>query len=306
MRKFLLLLLFLQPFAVNCNAQCWVGILKNEANMFSGPSSESEFMVRLEEESVVILDEMSKKNGYFSVYSVNNERYGYVAAKNVELLKEYDCDDAEGTLNILKQIINDESEMEEDELEDSEEYEEELGNDNLQQSSKNSTSELWLGYTTTDVYLRSDPSTNNSPLTKIPKGSALAFNNSTLDNGFYYTCYIDKDLYGYVSQKFIAKVKEIKNERIELNEIKDEKKVGQDPELHITNDADVGMTLRVNNKVNYPFKAHEKKTITVPPGKVSLIVSSPGTIPYNGTSEAKAGWSYEHKFYLTTVRSKKK
>ena len=101
------------------------------------------------------------------------------------------------------------------------------------------------------------------------------------------------------------RIKEIKEEHLNLEELYDEFIEGRDPELHIRNSANVAMTLRVNDKVNYPFKAHEKRIITVPPGKVHLYVSSPGTIPYNGITEAKSGHSYGHTFYLKSSHVKK-
>ncbi len=289
---------------VFCYAQCWLGVLKNDANMFSEASSESDFIIRVKDNSSVLFDKNTHKNGFYYVYSVDDKLYGYINARNIKLVKEFDCDDSE---SIIESI---ETEHEEDESV----YDEVNSNDQEDESepiidSDNDidthVGELWIGYAKRDVNLRTSPSTNNVPLTTIPAGSVLAFDITSLKNGFYYVCYIDKDMFGYVSQQYIGKNRVINEEYVELNESSEEDYSDCDPELHIKNDANVNMTLRVNNKVNYPFKAHEERTITVPAGTVSLRASSPGVIPFNGTSKVEKGYIYDHVFYLKTIRMRK-
>lgn len=166
----------------------------------------------------------------------------------------------------------------------------------------------FIGITTTNVNFRYEPSTECEIIEKLPRGCVVSFDDESLVDGFYYVNVVDSNTFGYVSAKYVYKYKEIsidttlvlKEEDVNPS-YKRENNLHLDPQLKIKNLASVAMTLRVNDELNYKFKAHQERTITVPAGNVKLMVYSPGTIPYIGTTKARENYLYTHEFYLHTI-----
>lgn len=170
----------------------------------------------------------------------------------------------------------------------------------------------YVGLTTTTVNFRYEPSTESEIIEKLPKGCPIAFDDESLEDGFYFVNVLETNTFGYVSAKYIQKYQEISIDTTLVLEKKDvnptykrKNNLHLDPQLKIKNLASVAMTLRINDELNYKFKAHQERTITVPAGKVKLMVYSPRTIPYIGTTKAEENYLYTHEFYLHTVTTRK-
>lgn len=170
----------------------------------------------------------------------------------------------------------------------------------------------YVGLTTTTVNFRYEPSTESEIIEKLPKGCPIAFDDESLEDGFYFVNVLETNTFGYVSAKYIQKYQEISIDTTLVLEKEDVNPTYQrknnlhlDPQLKIKNLASVGMTLRVNDELNYKFKAHQERTITVPAGIVKLMVYSPRTIPYIGTTKAEENYLYTHEFYLHTITTRR-
>ena len=170
----------------------------------------------------------------------------------------------------------------------------------------------YVGLTTASVNFRYEPSTESEIIEKLPKGCPIAFDDESLEDGFYFVNVLETNTFGYVSAKYIKKYKEIsidttlvlEKENVEPTYQK-KNNLHLDPQLKIKNLASVTMTLRVNDELNYKFKAHQERTITVPAGIVKLMVYSPRTIPYIGTTKAEENYLYTHEFYLHTITTRR-
>lgn len=170
----------------------------------------------------------------------------------------------------------------------------------------------YVGLTTTTVNFRYEPSTESEIIEKLPKGCPIAFDDESLEDGFYFVNVLETNTFGYVSAKYIQKYQEISIDTTLVLEKENVNPTYQrknnlhlDPQLKIKNLASVGMTLRVNDELNYKFKAHQERTITVPAGIVKLMVYSPKTIPYIGTTKAEENYLYTHEFYLHTITTRR-
>lgn len=170
----------------------------------------------------------------------------------------------------------------------------------------------YVGLTTTTVNFRYEPSTESEIIEKLPKGCPIAFDDESLEDGFYFVNVLETNTFGYVSAKYIQKYQEISIDTTLVLEKENVNPTYQrknnlhlDPQLKIKNLASVGMTLRVNDELNYKFKAHQERTITVPAGIVKLMVYSPRTIPYIGTTKAEDNYLYTHEFYLHTITTRR-
>ncbi len=293
MRRFIfipLMLFIIKPIVFG---QCWIGIITKDTNIFESATFDSDVKFRLHKDDYVLVVDDEDDELFCSTYSVFDEDYGYAIRHNIKYIKDFDCDNASEAFDDIQYLLD----MSED-----------RHNSGVKESSSisqpliNQEPKYFLGEVTTNVNVRSTPSTALQPLTKLSKGDLIVFDEKSLSNGFYYVLCVNDDKYGFVSSKYVNTIREIKEEQLELEVKYISDYFNKDPELVIKNDANVSMTLRVNNKVNYPFKAHEQRTITVPAGNVTLMVSSPGTTPYIGTSLAKNGYSYTHTFYLVSKK----
>lgn len=164
----------------------------------------------------------------------------------------------------------------------------------------NSFAQYYIGHTTTNVNLRECPSTECGILYQIPQhGNIFIFENQ-YENGFYKAIYIDEDIEGYISAKYVMKDREVT-----VNDGGTLQKVGQSndewPTISIENDCNVRTTLRLNSKTYY-LKPHEQREIISDPGQVLIIASSPGIIPYVGADVLENNSEYWWKFFVVSSK----
>lgn len=159
----------------------------------------------------------------------------------------------------------------------------------------------FIGRTTTNVNLRECASTECNILCKIPKmGNVFVFEDEK-ENGFYKVIYIDKDIEGYISAKYVSFIQEV-----QVNTKGTLQKTGEHsdfwPIISIENACDVRTTLRMNNKTYYldPNKTQE---IVSEPGQVLIIASSPGIIPYVGADVLENNSNYWWKFFIVSSKN---
>lgn len=159
----------------------------------------------------------------------------------------------------------------------------------------------WLCRVKSNVNFRECPSTDCTKLCTIPAGSYVLtdFEDASFDgNKFVQAIYIDNDIYGYISSKFLVKERIVDVDKNGVFELTG-KGVGYDPELKILNDTNQKITVKIN-ETTYAFNPHETRIITCPPGKVSFIASSPGVIPYIGEDKVESNGLYNWKFFIRT------
>ncbi len=158
----------------------------------------------------------------------------------------------------------------------------------------------WVARVTTNVNLREGPSTLYDIIVTIPKNAYIYYNDEEICDGFVPVIYIDTDIHGYISNRYIKNEQEVAVDdsgQLQLVGTTEE----YDPEINIENNTNVTMTLRMNDK-EYKFSPREKKPIIVPPGQVTMTASSPGVIPYVGIDYVESNYVYDWVFYIKTVR----
>lgn len=160
--------------------------------------------------------------------------------------------------------------------------------------------EYYIAYATTNVNLRECPSTDCAILAKVPKNEILFVDTDDKVGEFYHVVFVDLDISGYVHSKYVYLYEKVKEENGHILSVSGE--IGNyNPTVEITNDANVSMTLKINEDI-YNFKAYEVKNLTLFPGNVKIRASSPGIIPFVGKDEVLSNYEYTWRFYVTTVR----
>lgn len=155
----------------------------------------------------------------------------------------------------------------------------------------------WICTVKKNLNMREVPTTvDNEPICQIPAGDYIVIDDEDCENGFVYAVWVAEDIYGYVSEKYIKKeqILETREEDV-LQETGYISKY--DPELVIENQCDRSITVSLNG-TRYYFDAGETRTIVVPPGKISILASSPGVIPYSTTQRVASNHSYEWEFFI--------
>ena len=159
----------------------------------------------------------------------------------------------------------------------------------------------YLCKVTTSVNLRVGPGTNEEKICTIPAGSYVVVDdNYHYDNGFIYTHYVDEDIDGYISSKYLEVIEEVKVDSRGVF-TKTGTSAGYDPQIEITNATSRNITIKINDKA-YLFDPHEKRTLTCEPGSVEVMASSPGVIPYIGVDVVSENCLYSWEFYIRTTR----
>lgn len=156
----------------------------------------------------------------------------------------------------------------------------------------------------TTLNLREGPSAEYGKIIQIPKNSyfvAIVDEDAEIQEGaFVYGLYVDEDLYGYVSSDYLYPERDLETDRGGVLS-KAGESYGYDPEIKITNSCNRNITVQING-TNYPFSPQQVRTITCPPGSVSIFASSPGVIPYSATDHVSENSLYTWKFYIETRR----
>ncbi len=158
----------------------------------------------------------------------------------------------------------------------------------------------WIAQVTTTVNLREGPSTSFDIITTIPQDAFVFYNDEDILDDFVSVIYIDKDLAGYVSTRYLKKGGEVtvdESGQLQLVGTTDT----YNPEINVTNSTNLTMTLKMNDK-SYKFSPYSKQTIYVAPGSVTMTASAPGVIPYVGEDHVKSNYIYDWEFYITTMR----
>ena len=168
-----------------------------------------------------------------------------------------------------------------------------VSNDKYHQNGK-----YYLAETTTILNLRECPSTNCDILANIPKGSAV-FTKIDSNDDFVKILYIDKDLYGYVSKKFLSNFKEVKVDKEGVLKVVGKSNQTYNSEVEIENRTNKHVTINIGSSI-YKYYPHEKRTITLSPGTYDITASSPGLLPYIGNDKIDAGKKYSWYFYIKT------
>lgn len=158
-----------------------------------------------------------------------------------------------------------------------------------------------IGYTTTTVNLRECAGTNCDVICKMPLHSTVFVFSDQHENGFYKVIFIDKDIEGYVSDKYVKLM-----QKISVNEKGTLQRTGESdnfwPTISIENACKHKTTLRMNNKT-YHLEPYQKREIISDPGQVLIIASSPGIIPYVGADVLENNAEYRWKFYVVRSES---
>lgn len=156
----------------------------------------------------------------------------------------------------------------------------------------------YLGWITSKVNFREEPSTNASIIGSLIPGTQIFIVSLETDNEFYSIIDIKTNTEGYVSKKYVKVGKQLKE-----NEEGIFTPTGQSssysPELEIYNNTKLNLTLKLNSQT-YTFSPQEKRTLIISTGTISYRASAPGVIPDFGTETIKNNQNYTWQFYIVT------
>lgn len=157
-------------------------------------------------------------------------------------------------------------------------------------------SQAYLGYTNDKANLRVGAGTEYSILRELPKFSNLFIFSKTLDNNYYHVIYIETSTEGYVYKDYVEFDKVIPKSTEKL--FQPSGKISSlNPEISITNQTDLVLTLKLNN-THYYFNANETRRISVESGNYDFVASCPGVIPYYGSDLLEKNILYKWTFYI--------
>ena len=167
-------------------------------------------------------------------------------------------------------------------------------------SSNNTNGKYYIAETTTILNLRECPSVDCDIIAKIPAKSAVF---TRIDSGedFVKILYIEKDLYGYVSKKFLNNLNEVQVNKEGVLKVVGKSSQSFNSEIEIENKTNKHVTINIGSSI-YKYYPHEKRTITLSPGTYDITASSPGLLPYIGNDKVDAGNKYSWYFYIKTEK----
>lgn len=167
-------------------------------------------------------------------------------------------------------------------------------------SSNNTNGKYYIAETTTILNLRECPSVDCDIIAKIPAKSAVF---TRIDSGedFVKILYIEKDLYGYVSKKFLNNLNEVQVDKEGVLKVVGKSSQSFNSEIEIENKTNKHVTINIGSSI-YKYYPHEKRTITLSPGTYDITASSPGLLPYIGNDKVDAGKKYSWYFYIKTEK----
>ena len=161
-------------------------------------------------------------------------------------------------------------------------------------------SQSYLGWITSKVNFREEPSTAASIIGSLNPGTQIFIVSMDTDDEFYNIIDIKTNTEGYVSKKFV-KVGKLLKENEEGIFTPNGQSSSYNPELEIYNNTRLNLTLKLNSE-SYSFSPQEKKTLTVSSGTISYRASAPGVIPDFGTETIQSNQNYSWQFYIVTRR----
>jgi len=161
-------------------------------------------------------------------------------------------------------------------------------------------SQSYLGWITSKVNFREQPSTDASILSLLKSGTQIFIVSIETDDDFYNIIDIKTNVEGYVNKKFV-KIGKLVKENEQGIFTPNGQSTSYNPEIEIFNNTSIVLTLKLNSE-NYSFSPREKRTITVSPGTISYRASAPGVIPNFGTETIDGNQGYTWQFYIVTRR----
>ncbi len=161
-----------------------------------------------------------------------------------------------------------------------------------------SFSQSYLGWITSKVNFREEPSTAASIIGSLNPGTQIFIISLETDDEFYNIIDIKTNTEGFVSKKFV-KIGKLLKENEEGIFTPNGQSSSYNPELEIYNNTQITLTLKLNSQ-SYSFKPQEKKTLTVSAGTISYRASAPGIIPDFGSENIESNQSYTWQFYIVT------
>ena len=150
-----------------------------------------------------------------------------------------------------------------------------------------------LGYATTTVNLRQQPTAESPVLRSIKQGSGLFVTNEQQTNGFYHVVDIETNTEGYIHHSYVQLDQEIPPTGESFNPVGSS--TGSRPMLKVFNDSQRAMTLKLNNTI-YTFSPQERRVLILSPGGYSYRASAPGVIPDYGTDTLHYNLDYNWRF----------
>ncbi len=157
-------------------------------------------------------------------------------------------------------------------------------------------SQSYLGWITSKVNFREQPSTDASIISSLKQGTQIFIVSIDTDGDFYNIIDIKTNTEGYVNKKFI-KIGKLLKENEQGIFTPNGQSTSYNPEIEIFNNTKIILTLKINAET-FSFSPHEKRTLTVSPGTISYRASAPNVIPNFGTETIEGNQGYTWQFYI--------
>lgn len=159
-------------------------------------------------------------------------------------------------------------------------------------------SQAYLGYTTSTVNFRSQPSSKGTLIASLKGGTALFVVSTEKQNGYYQVLNIETNKEGFVHSNYVQL-----QERLKENEegifTPTGKTSKSNPTVSIHNNTSKHLTLKLNDE-SYSFSPNQRREIVLKPGSYSYRASAPGVIPDFGSEYLQSNYDYEWSFYITS------
>lgn len=163
------------------------------------------------------------------------------------------------------------------------------------------TPKYYLATTTTSLNLRSCRSTECNILAKIPANATIMIEVYGAEE-FVKAIYIDEDIEGFVSKKYLSHLEEIKvDEEGSLEIVGKSNSYYNQAEITLENGTDKTVTVAIGN-TTYKIEPHKKRKITTSPGTYNLRASAPMVKPYISKETIQEGYEYSWYFYIRTIK----
>jgi hypothetical protein len=146
------------------------------------------------------------------------------------------------------------------------------------------------------VNFRQGPGIEYNVIGSLKQGTQIFIESVETENDFYNIIDIATDREGYIHKSYVEL-----DELVELNEgglfTPNGETSSSNPEIEVFNNTSLTLTLKLNLDT-YSFSPHQKKTLTLAPGKCNYRASAPGVIPNIGTEQIERNMGYHGNFIL--------
>ena len=163
-----------------------------------------------------------------------------------------------------------------------------------------SFSQSYLGWITSKVNFREQPSKDALILCSLKPGRQIFIVSLETDDDFYNIVDIRTNTEGYVSKKFV-KVGKFVKESDQGTFTSSEETTSYNPSIEVFNNTNIMLSLKLNSKT-YSFNPNEKSSITIIPTTMNYRASAPGVIPKYGEKTFESNHNYTWQFYIVTKR----